>query len=263
MKNWLKLAAIAVLVVGVGAAALAMSGVWPRRSQADLEQARVHTARANAHLQSGDQDAALRSLDESIRLYPLADAQSMRASMRIGRNDFQGALRDVSAVIGRGGRTAQNYSLRCWLRVRLDALDRARADCDEALRLDPAHASAFGNRGLIGLKRRHYRDAWEDFNAALRVGGSDQWVAWRLFGRGIAAWGQGRVTQGRQDVELALRANPGVAAAFAQFGLGVELMRELDDAAYAAAMSPRSLLALEQYLYLYPSGAHVTEARAQ
>jgi tetratricopeptide (TPR) repeat protein len=262
MDNRLKLAAAAALVVGVAVLALALTGVWPGPSAADRERSRALYAQAGTALQSGDQDGALRALSESIRLDPQNDALRMRASLHVARNDYDAALRDLNKVISRGGGLAANYSLRCWLRARGGELDGARGDCDRALEIDPALAGAFGNRGLVGLKQGRYPEAWEDFNTALRVGGSDEWVAWRLFGRGVAAWGGGRATEGRQDIEQALRSNAAVAAQFAEFGVGGEVMGELETAAYAAATSPRSLLSLQQYMALYPGGAHAAEAQA-
>lgn len=250
-------------MIGGGLAALVLTGTWPGPSAADRERSRALFTEAQAQMQNGDSDAALQSLNESIRLDTQNDALRLRSSAFIARGDFDGALRDLNKVISRGGGLAANYSTRCWLRARGDQLEGARADCDRALEIDPAHASAFGNRGLVGLRQGRHQEAWNDFNTALRVGGSDEWVAWRLFGRGIAAWGRGSTAEGRQDVERALRINPRVAAEFAQFGVGGELMRELDDAAFASATGPRSLVALQQYLYLYPDGAHAEDARAQ
>lgn len=263
MSNWWKVIAAVVLVAGFGVAALAWLGIWPAPSAADRERALTLFGQAKAQLQNGEEDAARRLLDESIRLAPQNSSLRMRASMSLARNDFDSALRDMNNVIGRGSALAVDYSLRCWLRAKGDGLNRARDDCDQALTLDPSLASAFGTRGLVGLRQGRNREAWEDFNTALRVGGSDEWVAWRLFGRGVAAFGQGRNVEGRQDIEMALRGKPSVAAEFAQFGLGVEIVREFDDAAYAAAISPRSLFDLRTYLYLYPNGAHAEEARTQ
>ena len=96
--------------------------------------------------------------------------------------------------------------------------------------------------------------SWNDFNDALSKGGSDQWVAWRVFGRGVAAWGKGETVQGRQDIELALHSNPDVAAQFAQFGVGEDIVATFDDSTYAAATNPQSLLGLRK---IKPSDASI------
>jgi tetratricopeptide (TPR) repeat protein len=168
----------------------------------------------------------------------------------------------MDRIVRRGSALAADYSLRCWLRARDEALNAARADCDRAIEMNPALAAAYGNRGLVGLRQGRNPEAWVDFNNALRIGGSDEWVAWRLFGRGIAAIARGDNVAGRQDIETALRSNPSVAAEYAQFGIGGEVVREFDDAAYAAAGDPPSLATLQSYISVYPNGAHVAEARA-
>jgi tetratricopeptide (TPR) repeat protein len=263
MAYRLKLAAGALALLIGGGLALVLLGIWPGPSEADRQRAREHFAEAETAYQSGDQQAALTALNESIDLDAQNDALRLRANVLLARGEFDAALRDLDKLIGRGGGLAANYSTRCWLRARSEHLDGARADCDRALEIDPALSSAYGNRGLVGLRQGRNHEAWEDFNTAMRVGGSDQWVAWRVFGRGLAARGKGNGVQGRQDMETALRSNPNVAAEYAQFGLGVEAMREFDDATYAAAADPRSLVSLRNYLMMYPNGAHRAEAQAQ
>lgn len=263
MDNRLKIAAAAVVILGLGVGALVFSGVLNAPTAAERGQARTLTAQAQTAYEGGDQDAALQALDQAVELANEDEALRLRASIYVARANYDGALGDISRVIGRGSAGPGDYSLRCWLRARGDQLDSARRDCDRALEMDSGLASAFGNRGLVGLRQGRHIEAWEDFNTALRVGGSDEWVSWRLFGRGLASSGKGDPAVARQDMQTALIANPGVAAQYAEFGLGREEVRQFDDATFAAAMDPRSLISLQQYLYVYPDGAHVAEAQAQ
>jgi hypothetical protein len=263
MDNRMKWAAAAILVVGASVIALVLTGIWPGPSAADRQRSRLLSAQAQTQLQTGNQVAALRSLDEAIRSAPEDEALRARASIYAGRNNFDGASRDMDKVVGHGAALAGDYSMRCWLRAHGDGLEGARADCDRAIEMDPSLASAYGSRGLVGLRQHRYREAWNDFNDALSKGGSDQWVAWRVFGRGAAAWGKGEVLQGRQDIELALHSNPAVAAQFAQFGIGIDIVQSFDNSTYAAAMNPESLAALRVYLIVYPNGVHATEAHTR
>lgn len=262
--NKLVVAAIAaVVLIGAGVGAVVWLGIWPGPSAADQERARVLFTEAQAQLQRGDQDTALTSLNESIRLAPQNDALRTRAAIYIGRNDIEAASRDYNKIIGRRGALAADYSTRCWLRARGENLNGARHDCDRAIEMNPGLAGAYGNRGLVGLRQNRNPEAWVDFNTALRAGGSDEWVAWRLFGRGLAAVGRGNNVEGRQDIETAIRTKSTVAAEYAAFGLGGDVMREYDDAAFASAIDPRSLEALGHYLTVYPNGLHAAEARQQ
>lgn len=262
MKNAWLIAVVAVVIIAGGVGALAWLGIWPGPSAADQERAHALHAEAQTQLQAGDQDAALASLNEAIDLAPQNEALRARASIHIARNDFESAERDISKAIGRGNALAADYSLRCWLRARGEALNQARSDCDRAIEMNPTLAAAFGNRGLVGLRQNRNPEAWTDFNTALRIGGNDEWQAWRLFGRGLAAIGRGTNVLGRQDIDTAIRLKPSVAADFAAFGVGGEIMRELDDAAYAAS-ADQGLEALEHYLAVYPNGAHAAEAQTR
>jgi len=264
MNNGMKIALGAGLLVAIGTAAYFIYGAISAPSAADVERSRQLFEQAEAAIESGDQEAALNALNESIRLDSQNDALRLRAPILIARGDYDGALRDLDQVISRRGGLAETYSTRCWLRARGQRLDAAASDCNRAIELDPSLASGYGNRGLVRLRQGRNPEAWEDFNTALRVGGSDQWVSWRLFGRALAAWGQGgREVDSHNDATTALRGNPAVAAEFAQFGLGLELMAELEEGAYASAINPRSLYSLQQFIYLHPNGAHAVEARAQ
>lgn len=263
MGKWWVIAAVIALVVGAVLAALALTGTWPGPSAADRERAQALFTEAQALVQAGDQDAALASLTQSIDLAPQNDALRSRASIYIARNDIEAAARDYDKVISRRGALAADYSTRCWLRARSENLSGARNDCNRAIEMSPQMAGAFGNRGLVGLRQNRNPEAWDDFNTALRIGGSDEWVAWRLFGRGLAAVGRGSTVQGRQDIETAIRTKPNVAAEYAAFGVGGEVMQDYDNAAYAAAIDPRTLETLQHYLAVYPGGLHVAEARQQ
>lgn len=263
MGKWWIIAAIVALAVGGVLAALVLTGTWPGPSAADRERAQALFAEAQAHVQAGDQDAALALLTQSIDAAPQNDALRSRASIYITRNDIEAATRDYDKIISRRGALAADYSTRCWLRGRGENLSGARNDCNRAIEMSPQMAGAYGNRGLVGLRQNRNPEAWDDFNTALRIGGSDEWVAWRLFGRGLAAVGRGNTVQGRQDIEAAIRTKSTVAAEYAAFGVGGEVMREYDDAAYAAAIDPRSLETLRHYLAVYPGGLHATEAQQQ
>lgn len=251
-----------VLALAAGAAALVLSGVRPPPSAAAREEAQALYDQAQSASEAGDRAGALTALDQAIGLDARADALRLRASLRIGARDFDGAQRDLDRAIGQGDPFPEDYSQRCWLRARAGDFTRARADCDRAIEIEPLLASAFGNRGLVGLKQNRAREAWADFNTALRLGGSDQFVAWRVFGRGVASWSQRQTMAAREDVDKALASNPSVAAEFAQFGLGIEMMAAFEADAFRTATNPARLLPLRAFLAMHPHGAHAADAQA-
>ncbi len=90
---------------------------------------------------------------------------------------------------------------------------RAIADFSEYIRLNPQNAMVFRNRGKVELLQQRWQDAWNDYDAALRlVSGS----AHALYGRGVAARRLGHTTEGDRDVARAVALDPAVAEAFTE-----------------------------------------------
>ncbi len=67
------------------------------------------------------------------------------------------------------------------------SLDAALADCNEVLKLVPNDPYAHDNIGLIYLKRKQYDKAIAEYNASLKV---DPDRARALYGRGLGALAQ-------------------------------------------------------------------------
>jgi tetratricopeptide (TPR) repeat protein len=62
------------------------------------------------------------------------------------------------------------YTLRAtiWWREKKE-LDIALADCNEAIRLDPAKGYVYGNRGIVWAAKKEYDKAIADYNEAIRL----------------------------------------------------------------------------------------------
>ncbi len=104
----------------------------------------------------------------------------------------------------------------CWtLAERGEALDEARRACDQSLRDRPNHAPTLDSRGLVGLKQHRFQDAWNDYDAATRLGEGPSWV----FGRGVAALRLGRTAEGQADIARAEAMSSEVRQFYAEFGI--------------------------------------------
>ena len=106
---------------------------------------------------------------------------------------------------------------RCTLRaLRNEALDKALADCDAGLRLQPDDPSILGSRGLVHLRLGEFDKAIADYNGALRTRPK---TAWSLYGRGLAELRKGMPAQGGADIVAAKAVSATVADDAAKRGL--------------------------------------------
>jgi len=170
--------------------------------------------RGLAYQRKGQIDRAIEDYDEAIRLnpaYALAFANRATARQIKGRVDL--AIEDCDKAIGLNPRLAAAFFARAdayrdkaqW---DFDAYladgvyeDRAIADYNEGLRLEPNNAVAFRNRGFLNTKRQRYDRAIQDFDEAIRL---DPNVAASLVGRAYALRFVGQYDRAIADYRTAL-----------------------------------------------------------
>jgi tetratricopeptide (TPR) repeat protein/predicted aspartyl protease len=98
------------------------------------------------------------------------------------------------------------YNNRCWARAELGVdLDKALADCNEALKLDPGNPNMLDSRGLVLLRTGDLDKSMADYNAALRLLPN---APNALYGRGLAELRKGMVAEGHADLAAATAINP-------------------------------------------------------
>ena len=93
--------------------------------------------------------------------------------------------------------------------------DRAIADFNEAIRLDPSFAASFYNRGLAYRDKREPDRAIADYNEAIRLGLKDGDI---FNSRGIAWFDKGDTDRAIADFNEAIRLDPKDATAFSNRG---------------------------------------------
>jgi len=214
-------------------------------------------ARARVRLAMKDAAAARIDLDRALELAPqLVEARVTRAGLRLAAQDRDGALQDLAALdaalpapsdIRRGmallyadlhlpaqaiaqwnlwlpvhlhdiGRQAA-LNARCWSRVELGIeLDKALADCDEAIALDDKNASYMDSRAWAYLRMGKLKRSQADFDRALEINPKS---AWSLYGRGQARLGLGQAETAWADLAAARRERPGIDADAKRDGLPV------------------------------------------
>lgn len=171
----------------------------------------VRLARGNDAGAAADFDAAGK-LDPDWRWKAALDYRSA------GR--FADAVTQLDAWIAANPKSASLAGAlndRCWIRALWgQALDRAEADCDAALRLDPDDAATMDSRGLVRLRRGELDEAIADYNASLQRSRKN---AWSFYGRGVARLRKGLKAAGEADLAAAASIDPGLAERAAKLGI--------------------------------------------
>ena len=108
------------------------------------------------------------------------------------------------------------YTNRCLVYRDKGDLDRAIADCNEAIRLDPECAIAFYYRGLAHRAKGDLDHAISDYNEAIRLNPKD---AAAYAGRGRAYRAKGDLDRAIADYNEAIRLDPKLTAAYTGRGV--------------------------------------------
>jgi hypothetical protein len=142
-----------------------------------------------------------------------AFAQTQRQLDHCANKDdsFAPALRieGCTATIKQAAGTGENLSWAFYNRgiayAKKGDLDRAIADFDQALRLDPDSTFALNNRGAAYARKGQYSEAIADFNEAIRL---DPQSATAYNNRGTAYAKLGEYERALEDFEQAVRLDP-------------------------------------------------------
>ena len=108
----------------------------------------------------------------------------------------------------------------CWSRAVLKRdLDRALADCDAAIELQPEAAAVLDSRGMVHLKRGEYDLAIADYDAVLKLVPKQSST---LYARGVAKMKKGWTVEGGTDQLAALTLNPAAGEEARRDGVGAD-----------------------------------------
>lgn len=225
---------------------------FTKASELDPKDPQHFRDRARAHLALRQPVLAMADFDEALKLKP-DDAASLigRGALYLGsrdlghaKTDFDAALkveparalaisglyeaagRYDEAIAGYDGWIAAHpngehistiFNARCWTRtVANRELDKALADCDEALRRGPKVAAFYDSRGLAHLRRGELDLAIADYDQALKM---QPKLAWSLYGRGLAEVAKGQKTPGDTDMAAGVALQPNLPTLAKRYGL--------------------------------------------
>jgi tetratricopeptide (TPR) repeat protein len=174
--------------------------------------------KARESLKQKDYERGADEIDAAIKLYPNnALAHLVKGELYIRRGKYDLAVGEDSQAIKLLPSCFPAFNNRCWHRAIMgDDLQGALADCNEALRLYPKRAAFFDSRGFVYLKMGNFDKAIADYDAALQI---DPFHATSLFGRGKARLMKGDETPGSVDIMMAEHAKPDIAEEMARYGI--------------------------------------------
>ncbi len=118
----------------------------------------------------GDFDGAIQDLDNALQLDPdFTYALSMRGMAYLQKGDLDRAIQDFEDALERGLNSSNTYNNRGVAYEMKGDLARAMQDYDQALRIKP-NKEAFGNRGVVLLRRSEWDQARSDLLKASNMG---------------------------------------------------------------------------------------------
>ena len=132
------------------------------------------------------------------------------------KGDHDRALADFDQAIALEPSFAPGYNLRSIARRNKGDLDRALADADTAIRLDARFAPAWASRGAAYLRKSNLDHALADFNEALRL---DPGLAAAHDGRGVVFLRKDDLDHALGDLDEAIWLDPKLASAHSNRGV--------------------------------------------
>jgi len=144
----------------------------------------------------------------------LAWAYINRGSVYDYQRDFDRAIADLDVAIRLDPDSVAAYQNRAASYRNKGQLDRALADLNRAAQLDPQDARTFLSRGVIYFKLGETKRSIADYDNSLRL--NPNFVA-SLYGRGVAKLKLGDTDGGNADIRDAKAKQPSVDAIFVKY----------------------------------------------
>ncbi len=159
-------------------------------------------------------------VETEIRVKRSADTPEQfrdRADARLETGDYDGAMKDLDAALKLKADDASTINLRCFLRAEANRdLPAALTDCDRAVGLAPTNADFLDSRGLAHFRLGQFDLALRDYEAALS---HNTRLTSSRFMHGVVLRRMGREKEGDAEIATAEQSDPDVAADYARYGI--------------------------------------------
>jgi len=197
------------------ASALLVAAVAFAPAAATAQNAEQWNCRGDAN----DLDAQIKGCTQAIqsgkyRGKNLAWAYSNRGSVYDYQHDFDRAIADLNEAIRLDPDSVAAYQNRAASYRNTGQLDRALTDLNRAAQLDPKAPRTFLSRGIIYFKLGEMALSIADYDTSLRL---DPKFVPSLYGRGVAKLRLGDTNGGNADIRDAKAAQPSIDAIFVKY----------------------------------------------
>ena len=208
-------------------------------------------------------DKAIAACTRVLGLNPQPWAFNNRGNAYYTKGDLDRAIADYNEAIRLDPKDDNAFYDRGTVYNSKGNYDHAVADLNEALRLNPKNALAFNNRGSVYYREADYDRAIADYSEAIRLNPNDA-VAFN--NRGLAYGWKGDDEQAIADYSEAIRLNPNDADALANRGYAYDNKGDYDhaiaDLTEVIRLNPNDAEALANRGYAYAGKGDYDQAIA-
>lgn len=183
----------------------------------DPTRATGYASRGIVHGATGKLDRALQDFDRAIELKPDEPAVFQNRGKTfsdLGRQER--AIQDFTRSINLGNDIHDTRNGRCWARAVLgEELERAREDCEAAVRMQPRDGNTFNSLAFVRFRLGDYAGAINDYTTSLSLNPNGA-SSFYMRGRAKAMLDDATASA---DIEKGISLEPGIAARYRSYGI--------------------------------------------
>ncbi|MFH0796642.1 MAG: tetratricopeptide repeat protein [Candidatus Omnitrophota bacterium] len=128
------------------------------------------------------------------------------------QQEYEKAIADFDQALRINPRFTFSYNNRANVYLKKGEYDQAIADCNQAITINPQYADAYYNRGLAYSQKKEYTNAIADFTRTLKL--SPNYIFVVYYNRGIVYESQEEYDKAIADFTQTLLSNPGYTDAY-------------------------------------------------
>ncbi|MDD5731028.1 MAG: tetratricopeptide repeat protein [Candidatus Omnitrophica bacterium] len=135
-----------------------------------LEPAEEAFQKGITYSKNQNYEEAITELTKSILINPSSRVYSFRAYVYLMQNNAEKALADCDKALEIDPKNAQAYNNRAAAYQKKDNFDKAIEDCGKAIEIDANNPYFYKNRALAYFSKKEYESSWKDAHKAESFG---------------------------------------------------------------------------------------------